>query len=97
MLEPVTLASVHGLSGILVLPEVPVTVLIQPDPQRRRSDEDEAWHEGPFCALAGVAEPDLTEQLRADARIRPEPPSSEAALYPSRFSTPTQQALHLVL
>ncbi|WP_233435906.1 hypothetical protein [Streptomyces anulatus] len=90
-----TLASVHGLSGILVLPEVPVTVLVQPNPERRRSDEDEAWHEGPFYELAGVTEPDLTEQLHADARLRPEPPSSEAALYPSRFSSPAQRALHL--
>ncbi|MFJ9967118.1 hypothetical protein [Streptomyces avermitilis] len=90
-----TLASVHGLSGILVLPEVPVTVLIQPNPERRRSDEDEAWHEGPFYELAGVIEPALTEQLHADARIRPEPPGSEAALYPSRFSSPAQRALHL--
>ncbi|MER5549728.1 hypothetical protein ABT072_46900 [Streptomyces sp. NPDC002589] len=90
-----TLASVHGLSGLLVLPEVPVTVLIQPNPERRRSDEDEAWHEDPFYELAGATEPDLAEQLHADAGLRPEPPESEAALYPSRFSSPAQRALHL--
>ncbi|MFF4448729.1 hypothetical protein [Streptomyces sp. NPDC001502] len=90
-----TLASVHGLSGILVLPEVPVSVLIQPNPERRRSDKDEAWHEGPFYELTGVTEPDLTEQQHADAGLRPEPPGSEAALYPSRFSSPAQRALHL--
>ncbi|WP_327302150.1 hypothetical protein OG730_00225 [Streptomyces sp. NBC_01298] len=89
------LASVHGLSGILVLPEIPVTVLVQPNPERRRSDEDEAWHEGPFYELAGATEPDLTAQQHADARLRPQPPESEAALYPSRFSNPTQRALHL--
>ncbi|MFJ9933921.1 hypothetical protein ACIRSJ_12440 [Streptomyces virginiae] len=58
-----------------------MTVLIQPNPERRRSDEDEAWHEGPLYELAGVTEPDLTEQQHADAGLRPEPPGSGAALY----------------
>ncbi|WP_328373765.1 hypothetical protein OG800_50885 (plasmid) [Streptomyces sp. NBC_00445] len=90
-----TLASVHGLSGILVLPEIPVTVLVQPNPERRRADEDEAWHDGPFYELAGATEPDVGEQQRADADLRPEPPVSEAELYPSRFSSADQRALHL--
>ncbi|WP_326763410.1 hypothetical protein OG978_01265 [Streptomyces sp. NBC_01591] len=90
-----TLVSVHGLSGILVLPEIPVPVLVRPNPERRRSDEDEAWHEGPFYELAGATEPDLAEQRRADAGLRPEPPASEAELYPSRFSSAAARALHL--
>ncbi|MER8236148.1 hypothetical protein [Streptomyces sp. NPDC094049] len=90
-----TLASVHGLSGFLVLPEVPVTVLVQPNPERRRSDEDEAWHEGPFYELAGVTEPEPAEQRHTDAALRPKPPSSESSLYPSRFDSPIERALHL--
>ncbi|MFJ5851281.1 hypothetical protein [Streptomyces sp. NPDC092903] len=90
-----TLASVHGLSDILVLPEIPVSVLVQPNPERRRSDEDETWHEGAFYELAGATEPDAAEQQRADAGLRPQPSGSEAELYPSRFSTPARRALHL--
>jgi len=90
-----TLASVHGLSGMLLLPDAPVTVLTQPNPERRRWDEDTAWHSLPHYELAGATEPDLAEQQRIDSELRPPPTRSEEQLYPSRFSTPDKRALHL--
>ncbi|MEU1628266.1 hypothetical protein ABZ746_23635 [Streptomyces sp. NPDC020096] len=90
-----TLASVHGLSGMLVLPESPVTVLAQPNVERRRWDEDAAWHAGPFYELAGATEPDLAQQRRVDAALRPRPTPAEAELYPSQFDSPEERALHL--
>jgi hypothetical protein len=90
-----TLASVHGLSGMLILPEAPVTVLAQPNPERRRWDKDNAWHAGPFYELAGATEPDLVEQQLIDAALRPEPTQDEAELYPSLFDSPQERALHL--
>ncbi|OIK08216.1 hypothetical protein BIV23_00265 [Streptomyces monashensis] len=91
----VTLVTVHGLSGMLVLPEKDVRVLVQPNLERVSSDNQEAWHEGPHFELTGVLEPDPAVQDTKDAAYRPAAPEDEADLYPTVFSTPERRTLHL--
>lgn len=91
----VTLVTVHGLGGMLVLPEKDVRVLVQPNLERVSWDEQEVWHDGPHFALDGVVEPDPALQDAKDAAHRPAAPEDEAGLYPTLFSTPERRALHL--
>ncbi|MDH6522072.1 hypothetical protein [Streptomyces sp. SAI-090] len=90
-----TLVSVHGLAGMLVLPENDVRVLVQPNIERVSSDEREVWHDGPHFELAGVVEPDPHVQDTKDAAHRPAAPEDEGDLYPTVFSTPERRTLHL--
>ncbi|WP_328843019.1 hypothetical protein [Streptomyces sp. NBC_00258] len=91
----VTLVTVHGLSGMLVLPEKSVRVLVQPNIERVSSDEEEVWHDGPNFELTGVVEPDPGVQHAKDTACRPAAPDDEADLYPTVFSTPEDRTLHL--
>ncbi len=91
----VTLVSVHGLAGMLVLPETDVRVLVQPNIERVRSDEKEVWHDGPFFELTDVVEPDPGLQDAQDAAYRPAAPEDEVRLYSSLFSNPERRTLYL--
>ncbi len=91
----VTLATVHGLAGVLVIPETSVRVLVVPNPERVRYDLDGPWCEQPYYEIVGAAVPDDADQQRKDAALRPLAPADEADLYPSSFSNPADRALHL--
>lgn len=91
----ITLVTVHGLGGMLVLPEKDVHVLVQPNVERVSSDKEEIWHDGPHFELTGVVEPDPDVQRAKDAAYRPAAPDDEADLYPTVFSTPESRTLHL--
>ncbi|MER5617722.1 hypothetical protein [Streptomyces sp. NPDC002215] len=87
-----TLMSVHGLSGTLILPQRDVAVLVAPNRERVRYDEEEVWHGGPFHAVTGMVEPSAAELAAADSVLRPCPPDDEADLYPSLFKDPGERA-----
>ncbi|MEU0110645.1 hypothetical protein ABZ313_35515 [Streptomyces sp. NPDC006251] len=91
----VTLVTVHGLGGMLVLPEKDVRVLVQPNIERVSWDEQEVWRDGPHFELAGVVEPDADVQDAKDAAYRPAAPADEADLYPTVFSTSERRTRHL--
>lgn len=91
----VTLLSVHGVPGLLVLPETDVRVLVQPNPERIAADQRERWHDGPVYELTGMTVPDVETLRRGDAARRPSAPADEASLYPSMFTDPHHRALHL--
>lgn len=91
----VTLVSVHGLAGMLVLPETDVRILVQPNIERVSSDEKEIWRDRPHFRLAGVVEPDPAVQDTKDAAHRPAAPDDEGDLYPTVFSTPERRTLEL--
>ncbi|MEW1637484.1 hypothetical protein AB0469_25850 [Streptomyces sp. NPDC093801] len=91
----VTLANVYGISGVLVIPETTVKVLVVPNPERLRNDLDGPWHEKPYFQFEGATVPDEEDQLRKDAALRPPAPADEADLYPSSFSSTSDRALFL--
>ncbi|MFF3691633.1 hypothetical protein [Streptomyces sp. NPDC002187] len=91
----VTLLTVWGLGGTLVLPERPVRVLTAPNIERVRHDTDTSWKGGPFYGITGATCPDQTDQQAKDAARRPSAPDDEAGLYPSRFPDEASRALHL--
>ncbi|MFF9909538.1 hypothetical protein [Streptomyces sp. NPDC013457] len=91
----VTLAGVYGLSGVLVLPETSVRVLVVPNPERLRNDLDGPWGERPYFQFVGARMPDQNDQQRKDAALRPSAPADEADLYPSNFSNPADRDLFL--
>lgn len=91
----VTLANVYGVSGVLVLPETSVRVLVVPNSERVRNDLDGPWREKLCYQIVGATVPDDTGQQGKDAALRPPAPADEADLYPSCFSNPTDRALHL--
>ncbi|MFD6113795.1 hypothetical protein ACFWG0_27305 [Streptomyces yangpuensis] len=91
----VTLANVYGISGVLVLPETTVRVLVVPNPERLRNDLDGPWHEKPYFQFDGAIMPDKDDQQRKDAALRPPAPETEADVYPSSFSNPSDRALFL--
>lgn len=91
----VTLAHVYGISGVLVIPETTVRVLVVPNPERLRNDLDGPWHEKPYFHFDGATVPDENDQRRRDAVLRPPAPADEADLYPSSFSSPDDRTLFL--
>lgn len=91
----VTLAHVYGISGVLVIPETSVRVLLVPNPERLRNDLDGPWHLRPYYEFAGATVPDDADQQRNDAALRPQAPADEADLYPSNFSDPADRTLFL--
>ncbi|MFE9469377.1 hypothetical protein ACFYNW_38380 [Streptomyces virginiae] len=91
----VTLANVYGVSGVLVIPETSVRVLVVPNPERVRNDVDGPWREKPYFDFVGATVPDHADQQQRDADLRPLPPADEADLYPSSFSNPADRALFL--
>ncbi|RLU82519.1 hypothetical protein CTZ27_29765 [Streptomyces griseocarneus] len=91
----VTLLSVQGLWGTLVLPDTEVRVLVQPNVERVAEDQQEQWYNGPAHLITGTLVPDPEQARRADAARRPTAPDDEAGLYSSRISDPHQRALLL--
>ncbi|MFG2681283.1 hypothetical protein [Streptomyces sp. NPDC048392] len=91
----ITLVTVHGLSGMLVLPEKDVRVLVEPNVERVSCDKEEIWHDGPHLELTGVVDPDPDVQHAKDTVCRPAAPDDEADLYPTVFSTSESRTLHL--
>ncbi|MEU6950660.1 hypothetical protein ABZ957_36535 [Streptomyces sp. NPDC046316] len=91
----VTLANVYGISGVLVIPETSVRVLVVPNPERLRNDLDGPWREKPYFQFDGATVPKENDQQRRDAALRPLAPADEADLYPSSFSNPADRALFL--
>ncbi|MFE2270725.1 hypothetical protein ACFXB4_15960 [Streptomyces lavendulae] len=91
----VTLANVYGVSGVLVIPETTVRVLLVPNPERLRNDLDGPWREKPYFPFAGATVPNEDDQQLKDAALRPPAGADEADLYPSSFSTPADRDLFL--
>ncbi|WP_371484793.1 hypothetical protein [Kitasatospora sp. NBC_00315] len=89
------LVSVHGLSGTLLLADGPVTVQVQPNPERQRGDEEQHWSSGPYHDLTDTTEPDPARQRATDEQLRPATPDGELDLYPSLISDPFQRELHM--
>jgi len=90
-----TAATVHGLSGTVLLPEAPVTVLVAPNEERRRNDETELWWDGVFHAFTGATEPVPAQQQIEDLKHRPAPDPVQGDLYPSRFDNAFDRAMHM--
>ncbi|MEU6381664.1 hypothetical protein [Streptomyces sp. NPDC046909] len=91
----VTLVTVQGLGGMLVLPEADVHVQVQPNVERTVWDKEDTRRGGPPFTLTGAVEPDPDVQRAKDADHRPAAPEDEADLYPTVFSTPEARTLHL--
>ncbi|WP_055598306.1 hypothetical protein [Streptomyces aureus] len=91
----VTLANVYGISGVLVIPETSVRVLVVPNPERLRNDLDGPWRERPYFQFVGATVPNEEDQQRRDAVLRSPAQADEADLYPSAFSDPADRELFL--
>ncbi|MFF1872804.1 hypothetical protein [Kitasatospora herbaricolor] len=89
------LVAAHSLPGLLVLPDAPVPVLTWPNPERRRSDEQEVWNSAPCYRIHGATAPEPEQQDPTDLEHRPTPPPGEADLYPTCFPDPHRRALHM--
>ncbi|MFK0258443.1 hypothetical protein [Streptomyces sp. NPDC090445] len=91
----VMLANVYGISGVLVIPETSVRVLVVPSPERLRNDLDGPWHEKSYFQFIGATVPNEDDQQRRDAVLRPPAQADDADLCPSSFSSPADRDLHL--
>lgn len=89
------LASVFGLPGTLVLPDTSQQVLVAPNPERMRNDEEGPWNIQPAHLLTGAREPDAATLEAADQILRPAAPDDELDLYPSLFEDPAERDLFL--
>jgi hypothetical protein len=67
-----------------------------PNPERAAVDRRDPWCTVSPVSIAGMREPSAAEHEqadRADARLRPAPPSGEAGLYPQLVTDPGERAL----
>lgn len=94
---PVTGVAVHGVPGLLLIPDRDVEVLVQPNRERVVFDRDDnsLLDPEPVVLLAGMTPADPDEQRARDAAARPEPPPGEQDLYVSGFRDPEQRRLHV--
>lgn len=94
---PVTGVAVHGISGLLLIPDRDVEVLVDPNRERAVFDRDQATSldPAPRVLLAGMTLADPAEQLARDAATRPPAPPHEQDLYLSEFRDPRERRLHL--
>lgn len=84
--ERITVVTIDGPTGVLLLPDTEVQVLVAPNPERRAEDTLHVGTLEPIFDLPGIRERTPTEiaaAQRIDDRLRPAPPEDEHDLYPT--------------
>ncbi|MER5226419.1 hypothetical protein [Streptomyces flaveus] len=92
---PLVVLDVSGMPGTLVLPSTSQRVLVAPNPERGRQDEEDPWSDSHTHMIAGMQVPDEEDLVLVDRALRPIAPVDETDLYPSMFDDPARRDLYL--